>query len=78
MNIIERSLSGVNFSSRKSALTPTYEPKGHKRLLPFVTIYHPAVKTNIDGILESDTQSALAEDNFYKTSDHLFLKGKIP
>ena len=43
-------------------------------------MYHPAVKkkinTNIDGTLESDTQSALAENNFYKTSDHLLHKGK--
>ena len=27
-------------------------------------------KTNIDGKMESDTQSALAENRFYKTSDH--------
>ena len=68
-NIIERSLAGVNLAFRQLALTP----KGHERLLPFVTTYHPAVKkfkTNIDGTLESDTQSALAENNFYKTNDH--------
>ena len=35
-------------------------------------------KTNIDRILEPDTQSAPAENNFYKTSDHLLQKGKIP
>ena len=34
-------------------------------------------KTNIDGTLESDTQSALAENNFYKTSDHLLHKGNL-
>ena len=43
-------------------------------------MYHPAVKkkfkTNIDGTLESDTQSAFAENKFYKTSDHLLHKGK--
>ena len=42
-----------------------------RRLLPFVTTYHPAVKkfkTNIHGTLESDTQSALA---------HLSQQGKI-
>ena len=42
-----------------------------RRLLPFVTTYHPAVKkfkTNIHGTLESDTQSALA---------HLLQQGKI-
>ena len=48
--IIERSLSGVNFASRQSASTQsasthTQEPKGHERLLPFVTMYHPAVTT---------------------------------
>ena len=35
------------------------------------------IKTNIDGTLESDTQLALTENNFYKTSDHLLRKGKI-
>ena len=40
---------------------------------------HPAVKNlkfkkNIDGTLEFDTQSALAENNFYKTSDGLYLE----
>ena len=29
-------------------------------------------KTNIDGKMESDTQSALAENRFYKTSDHFW------
>ena len=32
-NIIERSLSGVNFVSGQSALTHTQKPKGHGRLL---------------------------------------------
>ena len=36
------------------------------------------IETNIDGTLESETQSALAENNLYKTSDHLLQKGKIP
>ena len=35
-------------------------------------------KTNTDGALESVTQSALAEEIFYKTSNHLLQKGKIP
>ena len=48
-NIIERSLSGVNFDSRQK------------------------FKTNIDETLES----AFAESTLYKTSDHLFQKGKI-
>ena len=43
---------------------------------------HPAVKnlkfkTNIDGALNFDTQSALAENNFYKTSDGLYLEWKL-
>ena len=37
-------------------------------------MYH--LKTNIDGTLESDTQSSLTENNFYKTSDHLSKKRK--
>ena len=73
-NIIERSLTGVNFASRQSALTLTQKPKDQERLLPFVTMYH--LKTNIDGTLESDTQSSLTENNFYKTSDHLSKKRK--
>ena len=54
--------------------------KGHERLLPFVTAYHTAVKikTIIDETLEPDTQSALADNNFYKTSDYLLQKRKNP
>ena len=48
-NIIERSLSGVTFASRQSALAQK-KKKGHERLLPFVTTYHPAVK-NLKQIL---------------------------
>ena len=73
-NIIERYLTGVNFASRQSALTLTQKPKDQERLLPFVTMYH--LKTNIDGTLESDTQSSLVENSFYKTSDHLLQKRK--
>ena len=47
-NIIERSLSEVNFASRQSALTQ--KKKSHERILPFVTTYHPAVK-NVKQIL---------------------------
>ena len=39
--IIERSLSGVNFAARPSALTQ--KKKANERILPFVTTYHPAV-----------------------------------
>ena len=54
--------------------------KGHERLLPFVTAYHTAVKikTIIDETLEPDTQSALADNNFYKTSDYLLQKRENP
>ena len=34
-------------------------------------------KTNTDGALKSDTQSALAEKIFDKTSNHLLQKEKI-
>ena len=53
------------------ALTHTQKPKGQD-------CGSEKFKTNIYGTLESDTQSALAENNFYKTSDHLLQKGKIP
>ena len=50
------------------------KPKGNDCLVPSITNFHPAVKNfkqiNIDGSLEPDTQSALAENNFCKTFDH--------
>ena len=49
-NTIERSLSGVNFASRQSALTHRQKPKDHERLLPFVITFHLAVK-NLKQIL---------------------------
>ena len=39
--IIERSLSGVNFATRPSALTQ--KKMANERILPFVTTYQPAV-----------------------------------
>ena len=35
-------------------------------------------KTNVDGTLEPDTQSAFADNNFYKTSDYLLQKRENP
>ena len=35
-------------------------------------------KTSVDGTLEPDTQSALADNNFYKTSDYLLQKRENP
>ena len=40
--LVERSLSGVTFASRQSALTK--KKHDNERLLPFVTTYQPAVK----------------------------------
>ena len=39
--VIERSLSGVNFAARPSALTQ--KRRANERFLPFVTTYYPAV-----------------------------------
>jgi len=39
---IERSLAEVNFAGRKSALKQN--KKTHKKILPFVTTYHPSVR----------------------------------
>ena len=39
--VIEKSLSGVNFAARSSALTQ--KKMANERILPFVTTYHPAV-----------------------------------
>ena len=45
-----------------------------KRSRTFIAFRHNA---NIDGTMESDTQSVVAENKFYKTSDHLLQKEKI-
>ena len=50
--IMERSLSGVNFASRKSALKQ--KKKARERILPFVTASHTAVrnlKQTLSGLL---------------------------
>ena len=46
--LVERSLSGVTFASRQSALTK--KKNDNERLLPFVTTYQPAIK-NLKQIL---------------------------
>ena len=40
--VIERSPTGVNVADRPSALTQ--KKKAKERILPFITMYHPAVK----------------------------------
>ena len=47
---IERSLSGVNFTSRPSALIQ--KKKNNARVLPFVTTYHPAVNSLKQAMME--------------------------
>ena len=46
--LVQRTLSEVNFENRKQALLP--KPKANRRILPFVTQYHPAVP-NVKQIL---------------------------
>ena len=46
--LVQRTLSEVNFENRKQALLP--KPKENRRILPFVTQYHPAVP-NVKQIL---------------------------
>ena len=48
--IIERSLSGVNFAARPSALTQ--KKKANERILPFVTTYHPAASNLKQTLME--------------------------
>ena len=48
--VIERSLSGVNFAARPSALTQ--KKKANERILPFVTTYHPAVNNLKQTLME--------------------------
>ena len=49
-SVIERSLSGVNFADRPSALTQ--KKKAKERILPFVTTYHPAVNNLKQTLME--------------------------
>ena len=49
-NLIEKIISEVKFTERKSALQQTN--KVHKKILPFVTRYHPALP-NLKNILMS-------------------------
>ena len=48
--VIERSLSGVNFADRPSALIQ--KKKAKERILPFVTTYHPAVNNLKQTLME--------------------------
>ena len=48
--VIERSLSGVNFAARPSALTQ--KKKANERILPFVTTYHPPVNNLKQTLME--------------------------
>ena len=40
-NLVDKIISGVKFAERKNALTQTQ--KAHKRILPFVTQFHPSL-----------------------------------
>ena len=40
-NLVDKSISEVKFEERKNALTQTQET--HKRILPFVTQFHPSL-----------------------------------
>ena len=48
--VIERSLSGINFADRPSALTQMKKAK--ERILPFVTKYYPAVNNLKQTLME--------------------------
>ena len=48
--VIERSLSGFNLAARFSALTQ--KKKANERILPFVTMYNPAVKSLKETLME--------------------------
>ena len=62
---------------KRETLTPCPPPPSSTKL-SFVTTYHQAVKklkTNTDGALESNTQSALAENKFSKHPIISYKKG---
>ena len=75
-NIVERSLTGVSFAFGQSASTHTHththKSKGHERLLPFVTMCHPAVKLLKQILMEH--QSLIQKQPSLKT---IFIKPPI-
>ena len=77
--IVERSLSGVTFASRQSALTKNKNDNGRK--LPFVTGVPASSwksETNIFGTMSLiQTNSAIAEKNLQQTSDNLIQKTEV-
>ena len=78
-NIIERSLSGVNFASWQLALRHAQKPKGHERLLPFVTTYHPAIKNLKQILMEYRSlihNQPLLKTNYTKPPISSYKKGK--
>ena len=68
--VIERSLSGVNFADRPSALTQ--KKKAKERILPFVTTYQPAVNNLKQTLMEQ--WSLIKNQPFLKT---IYLKPPI-
>ena len=68
--IIERSLSGVNFAARPSALTQ--KKKAKERVLPFVTTYRPAVGNLKQTLMEQ--RSLIQNQPLLKT---IYLKPPI-
>lgn len=70
----------VSVRGQQSALSHTQKANRSRTFIAFRHNVPPGSQkfNNIDETLESDTQSALAENNFYKTSDLLLQKGKIP
>ena len=67
---------GRTWYGKRETLTPLSPHSSTK--LSFVTTYHLAVKnlkTNTDGALESNTQSALAENRFSKHPIISYKKG---
>ena len=68
--VIERSLSGVHFAARPSALTQ--KKKANERILPFVTTYYPAVNNLKQTLMEQ--WSLIQNQLFLKT---IYLKPPI-
>ena len=70
--VIEKSLSGVNFTDRPTALTQNKRAK--ETILPFVTTYHPAVNNLKQTLMEQWSlipKSAFAENHLFETSDNI-------
>ena len=74
VNLVQQTLSEVHFEDR--TLDLQQKQNEQKRILPFVTTYHPSVP-NLKQILMGkwhDTATAIAQRNIQRTAPHILQK----